>query len=55
MRQRGDHLVYECPGARRPVVIPMYDEVPVTVIRGNMNTAGMTREQYFDLLRQSSV
>ncbi len=28
------------------------DEVPVTHIRTNMKTAGMSRERYFELLEQ---
>ena len=46
VRQRGDHLVYEHPEARRPVIIPRYDEIPVSVIRTNMRTVGMTRDEY---------
>jgi predicted RNA binding protein YcfA (HicA-like mRNA interferase family) len=52
MRQKGDHLIFRCEGARRPVVIPKYTEIPVTIIRRNMRTADMTREQYFELLEQ---
>jgi len=52
VRQKGDHLIFRCEGARRPVVIPQYDEIPVTIIRRNMRTAGMTRAQYFELLEQ---
>jgi len=37
--------------AKRAVVIPKYDEIPVTVIRNNMKTVGMTREDYFSILR----
>ena len=51
VRERGSHLVYDHPKAKRPVVIPKYEEVPVTVIRTNMRTVGMTREEYFRLLR----
>jgi predicted RNA binding protein YcfA (HicA-like mRNA interferase family) len=28
-RHEGDHLIYVRPGIKRPVVIPMYHEVPV--------------------------
>ncbi len=49
--QRGSHLIYDHPKARRPVIIPKYDEVPVTIIRTNMRTVGMTRDEYFQLLR----
>jgi predicted RNA binding protein YcfA (HicA-like mRNA interferase family) len=52
VRQRGDHLVYYYPGARRPVVIPMYEEVPVTIIKVNMRTVNMDREKYFELLEK---
>jgi len=30
-RQKGDHLVYSFPEARRPIIIPKYDEIPVTI------------------------
>jgi predicted RNA binding protein YcfA (HicA-like mRNA interferase family) len=50
-RQRGDHLIYTKPGVRRPLVIPMYKELPVFIIKNLLRTAGMSREQYFELLR----
>ena len=40
------------PGAKRAVVIPEYDEVDVEIIKNNMRTVGMTREQYFGLLKK---
>ena len=49
-RQRGDHLVYTKPGISRPLVIPMYDQVPVFIIRNNLRSARMSRERYFELL-----
>lgn len=51
-RTRGDHLVFHYPGAIRPVVIPMYKEVPAFVIKNNMRIVGMSREEYFDILAQ---
>ncbi len=50
-RQRGDHLIYTKPGVRRPLVIPMYREVPVFIIKNLLRTADMSRERYFDLLK----
>lgn len=41
-----------CRGAKRAVVIPEYDEVDVEIIKNNMRTVGMTREQYFELLKK---
>jgi hypothetical protein len=38
------------PGARRPVVIPQYREVPEFIIKNNMRSANMSRERYFELL-----
>ena len=49
VRQKGDHLIYHHPDAKRPVVIPRYDEIPVSVIRNKMRTVGMSREQNFQL------
>ena len=50
IRQKGDHLIYHQPNARRAVVIPRYHEVSVTIIRNNMRTVGMSRDEYFRLL-----
>ena len=52
-RQRGSHRSYVKEGIARPVVIPMYDEVPVPVIMNNLKTAGISREEYFQLLAGS--
>lgn len=49
-RKKGSHHVLTCLGAKRAVVIPEYDEIDVEIIRTNMRTAGMSREQYFGLL-----
>ncbi len=49
-RKEGSHHVLTYPGARRAVVIPEYEEVDVEIIKNNMRTVGMNREQYFALL-----
>ncbi len=51
-RTKGDHVIYRCPGAIRPVVIPKYKEVPAFVIKNNMRIIGMNREKYFELLQK---
>jgi predicted RNA binding protein YcfA (HicA-like mRNA interferase family) len=51
VRQVG-HRAYIKPGVHRPLVIPTYRAVPVSIIRNNMRTAGMSRERYFQLLAQ---
>ncbi|MFA5330861.1 MAG: hypothetical protein WC342_00635 [Methanoregula sp.] len=43
-------MIYHHPIAKRAIVIPRYDEVPVTIILNNMKTIGMTRENYLLLL-----
>ena len=53
VRQRGDHLVYVKSGVKRPVIIPMYDDVPVFIILNNLRSAGLTREDYFRLLEKT--
>ena len=49
-RQKGSHRSYTKADVVRPVVIPTYDEVPVSIIRNNLKTAGLSREEYFRLL-----
>lgn len=49
-RQEGDHLIYIKEGLQRPVVIPMYREVPVFIIKNNLRSASISREEYFELL-----
>ena len=50
VRTEGDHFVYVKPGVARPVVIPDWDEVPVFIIKNNLPTAGISRDEYFELL-----
>jgi len=52
VRQEGSHRSYTKPGIFRPVVIPKYEEVPVAIIRKNLQTAGISREEYFRLLER---
>jgi predicted RNA binding protein YcfA (HicA-like mRNA interferase family) len=52
VRQEGSHRSYTKPGVARPVVIPAYREVPIFVIRNNLKTANLSRDDYFRLLEQ---
>jgi predicted RNA binding protein YcfA (HicA-like mRNA interferase family) len=53
VRRKGDHIIMTKPGVKRPVVIKSSPKrVPVTHIRTNMKTAGMSRERYFQLLEK---
>jgi len=52
-RQRGDHIMMTKLGVKRPLVIKTSPkEVPVTHIKTNLNSAGMSRERYFELLEK---
>ena len=53
-RQEGRHRSYMKTGVLRPVVIPTYAEVPVFIIRNNLRTAGLSRDDYFKLLGEVS-
>ena len=52
VRIEGDHFVYTKEGIARPVVIPNWKEVPVFVIKNNLRTAGMSRDEYFAFLEE---
>jgi len=50
-RKKGDHIIMTKPGIKRPLVIKTSPRlVPVTHIRTNMTTAGMTRERFFEVM-----
>ena len=50
VRIEGDHFVYIKDGIPRQVVIPDWKEVPVFIIKNNLRTAGLSREEYFSIL-----
>jgi predicted RNA binding protein YcfA (HicA-like mRNA interferase family) len=50
-RRHGDHLIYTKAGVKRPLVIPMYRDLPVFIIKNLLRTAGMSRGRYFELLK----
>jgi len=53
VRTEGDHFVYTKKGVIRPIVIPDWSEVPVFIIKNNLRSAGISREEYFDLLEKT--
>ncbi len=46
VRTEGDHSVY----VKHGVVIPDWDEVPVFIIKNNLRTAGISRDEHFEFL-----
>lgn len=53
LRTQGDHLVYGKSGIVRPIIIPMYKEIPEFIILRNLRTAGITRKEYLKILEKS--
>lgn len=51
VRQASSHRVYEKDGVLRPVIIPVYDTISAEITTGLIRTAGMTREEFFTLLK----
>ncbi len=51
-RQEGSHRSYVKAGLARPLVIPAYRDIPVFIIRNNLKTAGISRDEYFQLLEK---
>jgi len=49
-RQSGDHIILVKTGVLRPIVIPKQSELGIDIIKSNMRTAGMSREDYFNYL-----
>jgi predicted RNA binding protein YcfA (HicA-like mRNA interferase family) len=53
LRTQGDHLVYGKSGIVRPIIIPMYREIPEFIILKNLKTAHITRKEYLDILAKT--
>lgn len=50
--QKGSHRVYTRSGLKRPLVVPVYNEIPMFVIRNNLRILGMATEEYLEILKQ---
>ena len=50
-RRSSNHKYYIKPGCNRPITIPLYKEIGIDIIKNNMRTAGMSRDDYFRLLQ----
>jgi len=51
-RQEGSHRAYLKEGVQRPIIIPTYTEVSVSIIKNNLKTAGISRDEYFRALHK---
>lgn len=52
-RQQGDHLIFTKKGFIRPVVIPMYKTIPVFIIKNNLRTAKIARDEFLNLIKEN--
>ncbi len=50
-RQKGSHMIFRHPKARRAIVIPKHRKVAISIIKSNMKTVGMSVEEYLELAR----
>ncbi len=48
----GDHRIYKRSDLKRPIVIPQDDDVPVFIIKNNIKTLGISRDEYFSYLSE---
>ena len=51
-RTAGDHLIYDRPNLKRPVVITADKDVPVFIIRNNLRTLDMSPEELQEILKK---
>lgn len=51
-RQKGDHLIYDRAGLKRPVVFTTDKEIPVFIIRNNLRTLGIPVEEYLKIIER---
>lgn len=48
--QTGDHIELKKEGAKRRLVVPKYKNIPIFIIKNNLETASIARKRYFELL-----
>ena len=51
-RQKGSHVSMTKKGVLRPLVIPKHNEIKIGTLMSNIRTAGITREEFEDILRK---
>lgn len=52
VRVEGDHFILTKQGVKRPLAIPLRNSVPVHIIKSNLRSADMSRDEYLELLEK---
>lgn len=50
-RTSGDHIILTKEGVSQPIVIPIYKEMPVFIIKNLLRAVDIRRDRYFELLK----
>ena len=53
-RTKGDHMILRKKDHPYRIVIPKWKEIPVFIIKSNIDSAGITREEYLKLVKKFS-
>lgn len=51
-REKGDHRVYWRRDIKRPIIIPREKELPIFIIKNNLELLGIDRSQYLEILKK---
>ncbi|MGI9346967.1 MAG: type II toxin-antitoxin system HicA family toxin [Gammaproteobacteria bacterium] len=51
-RTKGSHCILRKRGIIRPIVVPLYDEIPKKIILNNLKTSGLTQQNLLDWLKK---
>ena len=51
-RQKGDHLIYDRTGLKRPIVFTTDKEVPIFIIRNNLRTLDISISEYLEIIKR---
>jgi len=51
-RQKGDHRIYWRSDLKRPIVLPMYKNLPKFIVKNNIRLLGLTTKEYLEILKK---
>ena len=53
IRQRGSHKIYYGGNLERPIVLPAYQEVGVSIIKNIIDIANISRDEFITLAKKA--